>query len=65
MFSLKKRKKSEDTEDANYWLSIGDLMASILIIFILKYSVILFVFSIFAGSFILKQYKLINYQISS
>ena len=37
MFSLKKRKKSEDTEDANYWLSIGDLMASILIIFILLF----------------------------
>ena len=37
MFSLKKRKKSEDTEDANYWLSIGDLMASILIIFTLLF----------------------------
>ena len=45
MFSLKKRKKSEDTEDANYWLSIGELMASILIIFILfMKSIYLFLF---------------------
>lgn len=37
MFSFKKRRKSEDYEETNYWLSIGDLMASILIIFILLF----------------------------
>lgn len=37
MFSLKKRKKIEDYEETNYWLSIGDLMAGILIIFILLF----------------------------
>lgn len=37
MLSFKKRRKIEDYEDTNYWLSVGDLMASILIIFILLF----------------------------
>lgn len=37
MFLIKKRKKNIEYEDTNYWLSIGDLMASILIIFILLF----------------------------
>lgn len=37
MLSFKKRRKTEDYEDTNYWLSVGDLMASILIIFILLF----------------------------
>ena len=39
MFFINKKKKETQIEETNYWLSIGDLMASILMIFMLLFIV--------------------------
>lgn len=39
MFFINKKKKEIQIEETNYWLSIGDLMASILMIFMLLFIV--------------------------